>query len=191
MSTLPKEVSDYLVHFENKVNTELVKLFKSYVKVDGVLPSSQDVEKRWPDIAPEYMVDAVPLISDYPMVSIAWAGYLGMAVAHDWDDDWELLKGRPYKEFYGKQGFDDLDENVVEHILHLPLDSPQAADIEAMMRRLAQQALTLMRREKIEPQSRAAFYAYSRVLTIMFRLGASMELLRLGYVCQKVNMPLC
>lgn len=26
MSSLPKEVSDYLAHFENKVNTELVKL---------------------------------------------------------------------------------------------------------------------------------------------------------------------
>ena len=43
MATLPKEVSDYLAHFESKVNAELVKLLKSYVKVDGVLPSSQDV----------------------------------------------------------------------------------------------------------------------------------------------------
>lgn len=191
MATLPKEITDYLSFFENKVNRELVKLCSSYLAVDGVLPSSQDVEERWAALAPEYMADAVPQISDYPTVSIAWAGYLGMAVANDWDTNWEVYKERPYKEYYGKQGFDDLDENVLENILHIPLDSPEAANIEAMMRRLAQQALALMRHENIEPQSRTAFYAYSRVLNTMFRLGASMELLRLGYVCQKVNLPLC
>lgn len=191
MSNIPKEITDYLAHFENKINSELVKLCSSYLAVDGILPSSQDVEQRWSVLIPEYMADAVPLISEYPTVSIAWAGYLGMAVAHDWDDDWELYRERSYQEYYGKRGFDDLDENIIENVLHLPLDSPEAADIEAMMRRLAQKALTLMRHENIEPQSRTAFYAYSRILNVMFRLGASMELLRLGYVCQKINLPLC
>lgn len=191
MSNLPKDISDYLSSFEEKVNSELINLCSSYITIDGLLPSSQDVEQRWAALAPEYMVDAVPLISEYPTVSIAWAGYLGMGVAHDWDEDWEEYHNRPYKEFYGSAGFDDLDENVVENILGLPIDSQEAADIEAMMRRLAQHALSMLRHENIEPQSRTAFYAYSRVLNVMYRLGANIELLRLGYVCKKVNLPLC
>lgn len=191
MSNLSKDITEYLNTFEEKVNRELINLCSSYIKIDGILPSSQDVEKRWAVLAPEYMADAVPQINDYPTVSIAWAGYLGMAVAHDWDDDWEMYNDRPYKDYYGEQGFDDLDENVISNILHIPLDSPEAADIEAMMRRLSQQALSILRHENIEPQSRTAFYAYSRVLNAIYRLGASMELLRLGYVCQKVNLPLC
>lgn len=191
MSTISKDISEYLSSFENRVNEELVKLCSSYIKIDGILPSSQDVEKRWAEIAPEYMADAVPLISDYPTVSIAWAGYVGMAVAHDWDDDWSIYHDRPYTQFYGSRGFDDLDENILVNILRLPLDSQEATDIEAMMRRLSQKALTILRHENIEPQSRTAFYAYSRVLNVMYRLGASMQLLRMGYVCQKVNLPLC
>lgn len=181
----------YIETFERKVNNELVKIFASYKPIDGIPPSSQDVEDRWKAIAPEYMVDAIPQINDYPMVSLAWAGYIGMAVANDWDTNWDMYNDRPYKEFYGEQGFDDLDENIVQRILKLSLDSPEAKEIEEMMRRLAQQALSLIRRENIEPQSRTAFYIYSKVVNIIYRLGASMELLRLGYVCQKVNLPLC
>lgn len=191
MSTQSQDLSEYLSSFEKKVKTELTELYSSYISVDGILPSSQDVEKRWVGLVPEYMADAVPLISEYPTVSIAWAGYLGMGVAHDWDEDWDLYHNRPYKEFYGVQGFDDLDENILANILHIETHSQEAADIEAMMRRLAQKALTMLRRENIEPQSRTAFYAYSRVLNVMYSLGASIELLRLGYVCQKVNFPLC
>ena len=189
MSSLPKEVSDYLAHFENKVNTELVKLFKSYVKVDGVLPSSQDVEKRWPDIAPEYMVDAVPLISDYPMVSIAWAGYLGMAVAHQWDGDWAAHCKDEYNSYYGEQGFDDMDEHIVRDIIGFHLNSNEAKGIEDMMRRLGEMALTLIRRENIEPQSPMAFHVYARVVKVMFRIGAAIELKRMGYKFEQVNLP--
>ncbi len=191
MSTQSKDLSEYLSSFEKKVKDELTKLCSSYISIDGILPSSQDVEKRWAELVPEYMADAVPLISEYPTVSIAWAGYLGMGVAHDWDEDWDLHLNRPYKEFYGVRGFDDLDENILANILHLEPDSQEVTEIEAMMRRLAQKALTMLRHENIEPQSRTAFYAYSRVLNVMYSLGASIELLRLGYVCQKVNFPLC
>ena len=83
-----------------------------------------------------------------------------------------------------------MDENILYNILQLAPESKDCVDIEAMMRRLAQKALTLMRHENIEPQSPMAFYAYTRVVKIMFRIGASLELLRLGYACQKVNLPL-
>lgn len=185
------EMNTYLDTFENKVYKELVKLCGSYIAIDGLMPSSQDVEERWKMLAPEYLHDAIPQISDYPTVSIAWAGYLGMAVANDWDTNWELLSNRPYKEFYGVQGFDDMDENILFNIMSLAPSSQEAKDAEAMMRRLAQQALSLLRHERIEPQSPLAFYAYTRVVNVMYRIGASIELMRLGYTCRKVNLPLC
>ncbi len=184
------ESTAYLDTFEEKLRSELVKLCRSYMNVDGVMPSSQDVEERWNTLAPEYLHDAVPQISDYPTVSIAWAGYLGMAVANDWDSNWEELKERPYSDYYGAEGFDDMDENIMHNILGFLPSSQDEKDAEAMMRRLAQLALTLLHRENIEPQSRSAFYAYTRVVKCMFCIGAALELMRLGYVCQKVNMPL-
>ncbi len=183
--------TEYLDSFEKKVYSEILKLCTSYVAIDGILPTSQDIEEHWNILAPEYLHDSIPQINDYPTVSIAWAGYLGMAVANDWDNNWEVYKDRPYKEFHGAQGFDDMDENILYNILGVFSDSQEAKDIEDMMRRLAQQALTLLRRECIEPQSPTAFYAYTRVVNVMYRIGASLELLRLGYVCQKVNLPLC
>lgn len=185
------DTNTYLDTFENKLYEELVKLCGSYIVIDGLMPSSQDIEEHWKELAPEYLHDAIPQISDYPTVSIAWAGYLGIAVANDWDSNWELLRNRPYKEFYGVQGFDDMDENIVYNILGLAPSSKEAADIEAMMRRLAQQALTLLRHENIEPQSPSAFYAYTRVVNVMYRIGASLELMRLGYICQKIDLPVC
>lgn len=184
-------LSDYLQSFENKLLTELTHLCSQYIKFSDALPAAQDVEERWNTLLPEYLADAVPQISDYPTVSLAWAGYIGMAVAHDWDSDWETLKERPYKEFYGPQGFDDMDEYIVQEILGIPLLSQEAEELEAMMRRLASQALTLIRRENIEPQSPAAFYAYTKAINVIFRIGAGVELLRLGYKYEKVNIPVC
>lgn len=184
-------LSEYLQSFENKLFKELTQLCSQYIKFDGALPAAQDVEERWNTLLPEYMADAVPQISDYPTVSLAWAGYVGMAVAHDWDSDWASLKERPYKEFYGAQGFDDMDEHIVQEILGISLLSQEAQEIEAMMRRIASQALTLIRRENIEPQSPAAFYAYTKAVNVIFRIGAGMELLRLGYKYEKVNLPVC
>ena len=126
------DTNTYLDTFENKLYEELVKLCGSYIVIDGLMPSSQDIEEHWKELAPEYLHDAIPQISDYPTVSIAWAGYLGIAVANDWDSNWELLRNRPYKEFYGVQGFDDMDENIVYNILGLAPSSKEAADIEAM-----------------------------------------------------------
>lgn len=182
-------LNEYLQSFEEKLYTELLKLCTQYIAPGEALPQAGDVEERWNVLLPEYMADAVPQIASYPTVSLAWAGYLGMAVAHDWDTAWEQLKERPYKDFYGVQGFDDMDENIVENYLGIALDSQEAQAIEGTMRRLAQQALTLIRRENIEPQSPTAFYAYTKAVNCIFRIGAGLELLRLGYKYEKVNIP--
>lgn len=179
----------YLENFESRITDELLRLCKQYGVLDGTLLATDDIDARWNDLAPEYMADAVPNIADYPTVAIAWAGYLGMAVAYQWDGNWVAHCKDEYKSYYGELGFDDMDEHIVRDIIGFHLESKEAKNIEEMMRRLGETALTLIRREKIEPQSPMAFHVYARVVKVMFRIGAAVELKRLGYKFEQVNLP--
>ena len=179
----------YLENFESRITDELLRLCKQYGVLDGTLLATDDISTRWDEIAPEYMADAVPNIADYPTVAIAWAGYLGMAVAHQWDEDWTAHCKDEYKSYYGAQGFDDMDEHIVRDVIGFHLESREAKAIEDMMRRLGETAVTLIRRERIEPQSPMAFHVYARVVKVMFRIGAAIELKRLGYKFEQVNLP--
>lgn len=179
----------YLENFESRMTDGLLRLCKQYGMLDGTLLATDDIDARWQDFAPEYMADAVPNIADYPTVAIAWAGYVGMAVAHLWDEDWALHCNDDYKSLYGSAGFDDMDENIVQNVLGFHLESQEAKNIEQMMRRLGETALTMIRRENIEPQSPMAFHIYARVVKVVYRIGAAIELRRLGYKFEQVNLP--
>ena len=179
----------YLENFESRMTDGLLRLCKQYGMLDGTLLATDDIDARWQDFAPEYMADAVPNIADYPTVAIAWAGYVGMAVAHLWDEDWALHCNDDYKSLYGSAGFDDMDENIVQNVLGFHLESQEAKNIEQMMRRLGETALTMIRRENIEPQSPMAFHIYARVVKVVYRIGAAIELRRLGYQFEQVNLP--
>ncbi|MBR5593279.1 MAG: hypothetical protein IKW46_04315 [Bacteroidaceae bacterium] len=179
----------YLENFESRITDELLRMCKQYGVLDGTLLASDDITARWDALAPEYMADAVPNIADYPTVAVAWAGYIGMAVAHQWDGDWAAHSTAGYNSYYGAQGFDDMDEHIVRDVIGFHLESREAKAIEDMMRRLGETAVTLIRRERIEPQSPMAFHVYARVVKVMFRIGAAMELKRLGYKFEQVNLP--
>ncbi|MBR5336132.1 MAG: hypothetical protein IKV23_07660 [Bacteroidaceae bacterium] len=181
---------EYLQNFEKRVQDELLKLCTSYKMLDGVLLSSEDVEARWEPLALDYMSDAVAQINEYPAVAVAWAGYMGMAVANLWDKDWEAHCNDEYRSLYGEAGFDDMDEHIVRDIIGLPLASPQAKEIEEMMRRCAYSALSLIRHEDILPQSPMAYYTFARTVKVMYRIGAAIELKRLGYKFEKVDLPM-
>ena len=74
-------------------------------------------------------------------------------------------------------------------MLGLSLDSKQAQDIEAIIRTCAQTAVTLIRREQIEPQSPMAFHVFARAVKVMYRIGAALELKRLGYKFEEMQLP--
>ena len=179
----------YLENFESRMTDELLRLCKQYDVLDGTLLMTDDIDARWEDLVVWYLKDAIPNIASYPTVAIAWAGYVGMAVAHLWDSDWAAHCKDEYKSLYGPAGFDDMDENIVQKVLGFHLESQEAKNIEVMMRRLAETALTLIRRENIEPQSPMAFHVYARAIKVMYRLGAAIELKRLGYKFEQVNLP--
>ena len=182
------EQSEYFDTFENNLLNELLKSATSHGLLAGTLLASEDIDLRWKEYAPEYMADAVPQVNSFPAAAIAWAGYVGMAVAHRWDADWEAFSTEPYESLHGKEGFDDMDENILQNILGLSLDSPEATKIEDMMRRCANTAITYIRREEVESQSTKAFYIFARTTRVLFRIGAAIELQRLGYKFEKMNL---
>lgn len=178
---------EYLDSFEDKLQEELLRLCTSYNMLDGKLLATDDIDNQWNVLAPEYMADAVGQINEYPTVSVAWAAYLGLAIAYGWDTDWDFISKAAYQSFYGEQGFDDMDEHIVRDLLGIPLDSEEAQNLEGMIRRSAQTAVALIRAEQIEPQSPMAFYVFARAVKVMFRIGAAIELKRLGYKFEKVE----
>ena len=179
----------FLNRFEEKIQNELLRLCTSRGMLSGTLLATDDVTGHWDVLAPEYVADAIGQIADYPTVSVAWTGYLGLAVAHGWDTNWEACVRTAYRQYYGEQGFDDMDEHIVQHVLGLSLESKEARELEDMIRSCAQMAVTLIRREQIEPQSPMAFHVFARVIKVMYRVGAALELKRLGYRFEEVQCP--
>ena len=179
-------VNIYLDRFENKLQEDLLRLCTSYRMLDGVLLSSEDIDMHWNKLAPEYMADAVPQIADYPTVSVAWAAYLGLAIAYGWDKDWKNCQDATYQSYYGSQGFDDMDEHIVFEQLGLLQDGFEANQIEQVIRHCGEATVSAIRHEHIEPQSPMAFHVFARACKIMFKLGAAIELKRLGYKFEKL-----
>ena len=179
----------FLNRFEEKIQAELLRICTSHGLLGGVLLATDDVTDHWDVLAPEYVADAVGQIADYPTVSVAWAGYLGLAIAHGWDKNWQACSHAPYTSYYGSQGFDDMDEHIVQHVLGLSLESKEASQLEAVIRSCAQTAVTLIRREQIEPQSPMAFHVFARAVKVMYHIGAALELKRLGYKLEEVALP--
>lgn len=177
----------YYDMFQTRLENELLKICTSSGMLEGVLLKSDDIDMKWKELAPEYMAQAVREIAEYPTVSVAWAGYAGMAVACWWNRDWNRLGGQPYSALQGPGGFDDMDDYIMKEILGLIPGSAQAGQITAAMQSCAQTAVTFIRQEKIEPQSPRAFYVFARAVRAMYGIGAAMELHRLGYEFRKLQ----
>lgn len=178
----------YLDRFERKLEEDLLRLCTSYKQLDGTLLAAEDIDNHWNVLAPEYLADAVEQVRDYPVVSVAWAAYLGMAVAWGWDADWATVAKAPYRLYYGEQGFDDMDEHIVKDFLGLALDSEEARVLEESIRRCAQNTVSLIRHEQIEPQSPMAYHVFARACRVMYRIGAALELKRMGYKLEKIQL---
>lgn len=182
---MEKEQIEYFDNFEQNLLMELLKLCTSHGALGGTLLASEDIDERWKEYAPAYMADSIGQINTFPAAAIAWAGYIGMAVAQWWDLDWERYASEPYESLHGERGFDDMDEHIVRDILGLPLDSSEAEEIENIMRSCAHTAMTLIRREDTEAQTTKAFYIFARTTRVMFRIGAALRLKQLGYKFEK------
>ena len=179
---------EFLDKFESSLQQSLLKICTNNGMLSGVLLESADIEQRWHDLAPEYMVDAVKEIAQYPTVALAWASYLGMAIANGWHTDWEKCSKMAYAEFYGSRGFDDMDDHIVFDILSLPKNGVETTRLKDTIRLVAEHTLSQIHHSGIEAQSIMAFHTFARACKVLFRIGAAMELNRLGYEYKAVTL---
>lgn len=182
------EDNRYFDAYEENLQREMLKVCTSLGMLSGELLSSEDLDDKWKEWAPEYIADALPEVNSYPDFAIACAGYAGMAAAHWWDQDWGRHHNEKYENLKGPRGFDDMDEHIVQNILGFSLNSTEAKQMMNILLCCAQKAVNYIRHEQIEHQTVKAFHIFARTVKVMFRTGASLELHRLGYKFHKVDM---
>ena len=180
----------YLENFESRITDELLRLCKQYGVLDGTLLATDDITARWDALAPEYMADAVSQINSYPAYTLALAGYIGMAVARGWDEDWERSCPFIYRALCGPQGFDYGDEHILQSVLGYSLESNEALLRESALRACAHTAMSQIRHEEVEGQTSKALYILARSARAMFRAGLSIELHARGYRYQRMIVDL-
>lgn len=173
--------------FEKTLQTGLERICEGAGLLEGGLLQSDDIDSKWEEYIKDYVADAVQNFNDYPEAALAWAGFLGMGVAHNWDDNWILHRHDSYRDYYGARGWDDMDEHILRGILGLNLGSPEAKKISDTLQSCALATLGLIRHEGIEPQTATGFYALTRSYSVFYRIGEGIELRRLGYKKEAVD----
>lgn len=181
--------NQYLMKYEEQLSEVLVDRCTSLGFMDGQMIQVEELDEKWSEIAPDYMIDAVSEVNTYPAAAISWAAYLGMAVAAMWDGAWDEYESRAdlYAILREPRGFDAMDEHIVRECLGIEVDSEEGESIAALLLGCAHTAMVLIRNEKFEPQSADAFYVLASTVKVFFRLGVSLELRMLGYEYRKVR----
>lgn len=181
--------SEFLDRFEEQLTQQLLRLCTAARALSGQLLETPDFEAVWPEVCTPYLGDAVPEIAKYPTVAIGWMGFVGLAIAQRWDSDWSVATEDPHALYPAllAQGFDALDDYVLDHVLAIT-GAEERAQLHQLVRTCAEAAHVALRREGIEPQSPMAFHTYVRTLHVMYRLGIALQLHRLGYKFEKMDM---
>ena len=187
-AAIMEENAKYYETYEENLLREMLRMCTSLGMLDGDLLRSDDIDQKWKEWAPEYIAEALPEVNQYPEFAIACAGYAGMAAAQWWDEDWGRHHGAKYETLHGPRGFDDMDEFIVRNILGLALDSTDAKQIMNILLCCAQKATTFIQHEQIESQTVKAFHIFARTVQVMYRIGAALQLKRLGYKFHKVDL---
>ena len=170
-----------LDRFEQLLEDGLLKICSGAGLLPGELVRNPDLDALWDVYIKDYIADAVVNFNEYPEAALAWAGFLGLGTAWAWDAGWQKYKDRPYRKWYGSRGWDDMDEHILRDVLGLPLDSHEAKKISDTLQSCALAVLGLLQHEGVETQTSRGFYLLARAYTVLYRVGAAIELDRLGY----------
>ena len=170
---------------------KLKVLLLQYLRQEGVVgerfPICQDVEDKWQNILTAYMPDGVREYNEYPMVSLGWIMFVGMAMAKYWDLDWEKYADKDdiYETLRKQRGFDEMDEYILEEVLEF--DEEKCKKITDIVAECACITNTFLRNQNIEPGTKAAVEAYLESLHQMYLMGMAVQLNDMGYKMLGLN----
>jgi len=173
-----------LDEFEKILQDGLLKVCSSCGLAEADLLESPDINLKWEEFIRPYIDDAVHNFNEYPSAALGFAAYLGMAVAHLWDEDWPANRDCTYNSFYGSAGYDNMDDHVVESVLRL--DPLIASKLKNCLLSMVEATLGLISHEGIETETKDGFFVLARCYSVFYRIGASLELHRLGYKAHRL-----
>lgn len=173
--------------FEEAISKNLHQYLLGLKKVDERMPECPDVEEKWESIANSYIPDGAREFRDYPVASLGWMMYLGMAVAKMWDDAWEIYSQVEdlYLYMRDKRGYDELDEYICEDVLMLRGNEESA--LGDLVSECATRVNYALLREPVEPGTKETFEAYVACLRQLYRFGAAMQLNYMGYHMTRIS----
>lgn len=166
---------------EEKIKKDLQQYLLKLGKIDERLPECADIENKWQCLAEAYLPDGIREFNAYPVVSLGWMMFIGMAVAKLWDTDWESYDKIPslYEQLRAHRGFDCLDEYILDEVLHM--SGKGREELNDLVAECASRTHHGLLHEKIEPGTPEAFKAYVACLHQLYLMGAAIQLKRMGY----------
>lgn len=180
----PKEVKE----FQQKVHDDLYQFLLYKGAIDEHLPECPDVEEKWSLISRAYLPDGVREFQDYPVVSLGWMMFIGMAMAYYWDTDWEKYANLTdyYEAIRERNGYDNLDDTVIKDILGY--EGEKAEMVHNSVAECASRVYSLLTHNHIEPGTEMAFACYVAALHELYLMGMAVELNALGYHMTPLNI---
>lgn len=167
--------------FEYALRSDLHTYLKNLGELDEMLPDAPDIENKWESIATAYLPDGIREFNGYPVVSLGWIMYVGMAIAKYWDDDWDVYGKIDdiYTYIRDKRDYDHMDEYIRKDVLLLK--GKAFTDLEKLVGECASRTYNALRHQNIEPGTKAAFDAYISCLHQLYLMGSAIQLKRMGY----------
>lgn len=184
MEDKDKKIAD---EFENKVSQNLTIFLQNKGALDNHVPECPDVEEKWALIGRSYLPDGAREFEQYPVVTLGWIMFVGMAMAYYWDTDWTRYSSRSdyYEVLRDKDGYDNLDETVVKSLLGY--DGEAAEKIIELVAECASRVNSMLIHEHVENGTKAAFGCFVAALHQLYLAGMRMELNALGYHMTPLN----
>lgn len=167
--------------FEERVKSDLIGFLQKKGTIDAHVPECPDVEEKWAEIVQAYIPDGVKEFQEYPVTSLGWMMFIGMAMAYYWDTDWEANANRTdyYEALKAINGYDNLDESVVRSVLGY--EGEKADQIIEQVAECASRVYSILSHSFIEPGTELAFGCYVASLHQLYLAGMAVELNALGY----------
>ncbi len=178
---------ELVAKFEEKVKADLTTFLQQKGVLDEAVPECPDVEEKWAYIGRAYLPDGAREFQQYPIVSLGWIMFVGMAMAYYWDEDWAKYAERTdlYETLRDMDGYDNLDETVVNKVLGL---EGEAADkMTDLVAKCAARVDSLLVHEHVENGTPEAFGCYIAALHQLYLAGMKVELNALGYHMTKMG----
>lgn len=179
----------YYKQFEETLVEELLSSCGDYPKsTDTNAPfiiTVDEINAVWDKVAPEFMVDAVKNVNQYPKYTFAVPGFFGVALTKLWDECWADNSEITYSELCGPEMFDNADEYILQHFLEMQLNTEESEKLSDQMRTFAQHAMDKIRHEDVEPQTTQAYYVLAHSARAVFRASVALELSKRGYKYHK------